>query len=218
MAERTAGLYSFLSMPKIYNAVQRIFSGRSGRRDIVGRFIRPRPGDRILDICSGTSEILAFMPDVDYVGYEPNPKYVEYARERFADRGKFFAGYFNEQELARHAPFDIGVLTGVLHHLNSVEAARLLGLLRAAIKPGGRLMTLDNVFIENQNPIARKLIEWDRGKNVRTVEGYRALAAVHFRTVNGTIVHKKNAALHLVYHGVFIACIQRLQALRISRP
>jgi SAM-dependent methyltransferase len=149
------------------------------------------PGDRILDVGSGTSAILSYMPDVRYVGYDPNPKYIEYARKRFANRGEFFAGYFDADELAKHRPFDIGVLTGVLHHLNDSEATGLLGLLRVAIKPGGRLVTLDNVFIENQNPIARKLIEWDRGKNVRTVDEYGALAAVHFETVQRTIIHKK---------------------------
>lgn len=191
MTERTSGLYAMLSLPKVYNALGRLFSSSSGRRTTVERFIRPKPGDRILDIGSGTSEILTFMPDVQYVGYEPNPQYVEYARQRFGNRGEFFAGYFDKEKLARHEPFDIGVLTGVLHHLNDNEAVGLLGLLRAAIKPGGRLMTLDNVFIENQNPIARKLIEWDRGKNVRRVEGYRALAAAHFETIHGTIVHRK---------------------------
>ena len=191
MTERTSGLYAVLSLPKVYNALQRMFGGNSGRRAIVERFIRPKAGDRVLDIGSGTSAILEYMPDVQYVGYEPNPKYVESARSHFGIRGEFFAGYFENDKLARHELFDIGILSGVLHHLNDGQAESLLGLLRSAIKPGGRLITLDNVFIDNQNPIARKLIEWDRGKNVRRVEGYRALAAAHFDAVEGTLVHLK---------------------------
>jgi SAM-dependent methyltransferase len=131
------------------------------------------------------------MPDVQYVGYDPNARYIDRARRAFKDQGQFFAGRFGKDDLARHDPFDIGILLGVLHHLDDAEACRLLGLLRSAIKPGGRLITLDNVFVENQNPIARKLIEWDRGKNVRGISGYRGLVASHFGMISDTLVHKK---------------------------
>lgn len=191
MAEITSGLRSILSLPLVYEAVQRIFGGRSGRRAFVDRFIRPRRGDRVLDIGCGPAAILAFMPDVQYVGYDPNARYIKHARKTYGNRGRFFAGRFGANDVARHEPFDVGMLIGVLHHLDDHTATDLLGFLRTAIKPGGRLVTLDNVFIENQNSIARKLIEWDRGRNVRTANEYRALVAAHFETVRETIIHKK---------------------------
>ncbi|MFO1099237.1 MAG: class I SAM-dependent methyltransferase [Xanthobacteraceae bacterium] len=190
MAETTSGLRSILSNPLVYEIVQRIFGGFSGRRTLVERFIRPEQGDRVLDIGCGPADLLRSMPDVRYVGYDPSARYIESAREAFRSRGQFFVGRFGRSDLARHEPFDIALLTGVLHHLDDGEAADLLALLHAAIRPGGRLITLDPVFIDNQNPIARKLIEWDRGANVRTVEAYRALAAPHFHGVRETILHK----------------------------
>jgi 2-polyprenyl-3-methyl-5-hydroxy-6-metoxy-1,4-benzoquinol methylase len=130
------------------------------------------------------------MPDVQYVGYDPNSRYIEHARTSFGNRGRFFVGRFGEDEVAKHEPFDIGILIGVLHHLDDSEATDLLSLLRSAIKLGGRLVTMDPVFVENQNPLARKFIEWDRGKNVRTPNEYRALTAAHFGMIRGTIVHQ----------------------------
>jgi SAM-dependent methyltransferase len=191
MAEITSGLRSILSAPLVYELVQRIFGAHAERVALVEDLIRPRPKDRILDIGCGPADILALMPDVHYVGYDPNPRYTESARARFGDRAHFFAGRFQADDVARHEPFDVGLLLGVLHHLDDGEAGSLLGLMRAAIRPGGRLITLDNVFVEDQNFIARKLIEWDRGKNVRTPAGYRSLTTPYFDMIAEEVIHKK---------------------------
>jgi SAM-dependent methyltransferase len=191
MTEITFGLRSILSLPLVYNSVQRIFGAASGQRKLVDRFIRPEPGDRVLDIGCGPAKILAAMPGVRYVGYDPNPRYIDHARRSFGTRGLFVASRFTAAQAAKYEPFDVGLLIAVLHHLDDPEAADLLALLRAAIRPGGRLVTVDNVFIKNQNPFARKLIEWDRGKNVRCASGYRALVSQHFSSIKETIIHKK---------------------------
>ena len=191
MAEITFGLRSILSLPFAYEFVQQIFGARAARRRLVNRFIRPKPGDRLLDIGCGPAKLLGLMPDVRYVGYDPNPRYIEHARRSFGTRGSFVAGRFTAEEVGKYEPFDIGLLISVLHHLDDSEAVELLGLLRAAIRPGGRLVTLDNVFIENQNPIARKLIEWDRGRNVRRPNEYCALAAPHFSAVQATLLYPR---------------------------
>jgi SAM-dependent methyltransferase len=191
MAEITTGLRSILSLPVIYELVQSIFGGRSERRVIVDRFIRPKPGDHILDIGCGPAEILALMPDTHYVGYDPSTQYIRYARKKFGNRGQFFVGRFGTDDLTKHEHFDIGILIGVLHHLDDIEANNLLALLRSALRPGARLVTEDPVIIENQNAIARTLIKWDRGRNVRTAREYGGLAATHFGTIRETIIHMK---------------------------
>jgi SAM-dependent methyltransferase len=191
MAEITTGLRSILSLPVIYELVQSVFGGRSERRMMVDRFIRPKPGDHIVDIGCGPAEILALMPDVHYVGYDPSGRYIEHAQKKFGRRGQFFVGRFGTDDKAKHEPFDIGILIGVLHHLDDIEAANLLALLRSALKPGARLVTEDPVLVENQSAIARRLIKWDRGRNVRTANEYCGLAAAHFGTIRETVIHMK---------------------------
>jgi SAM-dependent methyltransferase len=191
MAEITTGLRSILSLPVIYELVQSVFGGRSERRRMVDRFIRPKPGDHIIDIGCGPAEILALMPDVHYVGYDPSARYIAHAQNKFGSGGQFFAGRFGADDIAKHEPFDIGILIGVLHHLDDIEATNLLTVLRLALKPGARLLIEDPVLVENQNAIARQLIKWDRGRNVRTANEYCGLVAAHFGTIRETVIHMK---------------------------
>lgn len=189
MAER-GGLWALLSRPWIYEAVQAMFAADRGRLAFVTEHVRPTAGDRILDIGCGTAGILRYLPGVTYIGYEPNPVYVERARAEFGDRGTFHAKLFTASEAASIAPVDIAIVSAVLHHLSDGEAQDLLRLLRGVVKPGGRVVTIDNCYVDGQNPIARLLISLDRGRNVRTPEGYRGLAAATFGTIRGEVSHR----------------------------
>lgn len=189
MAERDTPFYRLLSAPAVYLAIQGAMRGDGGvSRKFIDR-LGARDGDRVLDIGCGPAAILNDLPRVDYIGYEPNPAYVEHARKTFGDRGAFHAGLFDEAAAERVGPIDIAIVRAVLHHLSDAEAGALFALLARVLKPTGRVVTLDNVFISRQNPIAKLLISMDRGRNVRTAEGYRALATPHFADVQGDVVH-----------------------------
>jgi SAM-dependent methyltransferase len=190
MAEVTTGLRGLLARPKLYIALQRLMGPEKDWRSFVETYIRPRPGDRVLDVGCGPGELLRYMPNVTYVGFDPNPVYIERAQRTFGERATFFAKYYQESDVARLPPFDLAVLSAVLHHMDDDEARHLFELLRRSLKPGGRVVTLDNVFVPNQNPIARLLISMDRGRNVRDSEGYRALARDFFERIDGVVVTK----------------------------
>jgi hypothetical protein len=68
----------------------------------------------------------------------------------------------------------------ILHHLTDEEADALFQTAKGLLSEGGRLVTLDNRYREQQHPISKLLISNDRGKFVRTKEQYEALAAPHF--------------------------------------
>jgi len=72
--------------------------------------------------------------------------------------------------------------------MDDAQASEVFGLLRQVLKPGGRVITLDNVFTDRQNPIARLLIGLGRGRHVRSPAGYEALARGAFAHVDGTVV------------------------------
>jgi SAM-dependent methyltransferase len=186
--ERKRGLYAALTHPKLYETVQRLMGADARRRDFSHEFVRARPGDRVLDIGCGPAHLRAHLPEVEYFGWEPNASYVEKARKTYGDRGTFHVGFFGPEQARSLDPVDIAIVSAVLHHMDDAQASELFALLRQVVKPGGRVITLDNVFIERQNPIARLIIGFDRGRHVRSPVGYEALARGVFAHVTGTVV------------------------------
>ncbi|OQW49422.1 class I SAM-dependent methyltransferase [Candidatus Raskinella chloraquaticus] len=190
MSEIRTGLRRFLEDPRLYELVQKAMGARHNRQAFVDRYIRPRPGDRVLDVGCGPAALLSHLPGVNYTGFDPNPAYIQQAQRRYGEQGQFHAKIYDEADVCRFKPFDIAIISAVLHHLDDQEARRLFGLLRRSLKPGGRVLTLDNVYVDDQNLIARLLISLDRGQNVRSPEGYRELATGIFDDVHGDVVHK----------------------------
>jgi SAM-dependent methyltransferase len=190
MAERTRGLFSLLRHPPIYDTVQRLMRAEDIRVQFARDYIRAEPGDTVLDIGCGPAHLLAHLPAVNYIGWEPNPKYVEQARQNYGARGTFNAGLFEPNQANGLSNVDIAIVSAVLHHMTDSEAKELFSLLRKVLKPGGRVVTLDNVFVDGQNPIARLLISVDRGRHVRSPERYLGLARTSFQDVSGAVVHR----------------------------
>lgn len=191
MAQTTNGIWAALSHPLVYDGLQAIMRAKRIRTEFVQHNVRPQQGDRILDIGCGTAELLAFLPDnISYIGYDPSGDYIASAKQRYGGKGQFFAGYFDAKTLAKHEPFDIVIASGVLHHMDDEQVTAMLQLAKKALKNNGRLVTIDPVFCDNQNPIARFLINMDRGQNVRTANQYNNLAQLSFSSVAGKICHR----------------------------
>jgi len=190
MTQREKGPYFLLNFPRAYDAAQWVLGARDGRERFARDHLRARNGDRVLDIGCGSAPILSYLPEVDYHGWDPNARYIERARRLYAGRGRFHTGLFGPQEARTLGPVDIVILSAVLHHMTDTEALELFALLRSIVKPGGRVVSVDNVFIEQQHPVARFLINLDRGRHVRTPQGYQALARRSFGSVVGEVVNQ----------------------------
>ena len=158
MAQVTTGLRSILSLPPIYVLFQNVVGAGNLRRILVTTHVRPSASDRVLDIGCGAGDILKYLPKVDYVGVDLSENYIQTARRRFEGRGPFHVG--NACDLASIVGKNFTLITavGLLHHLDDVEAGSLLKSAASALCSGGRLVTVDPCYAENQSAIARYLI------------------------------------------------------------
>lgn len=190
MAQVTSGLRAVLSSPAIYSAFQSLMGAHKFRTNLVGTFIRPHPGMRLLDIGCGPADVLAYLPSVEYWGFDISEAYIEKAKATFGLRGRFHCKYLEPADLQGMPRFELVLAVGLLHHLDDPVAQEVLALARQALAPGGRLVTVDPCLDPSQNAISRFLVLHDRGQNVRTMSGYESLAHRAFPTVRAQVRHQ----------------------------
>ena len=124
MSQKTKKIYRILSHHFLYSLFQKIMSGKSFRKRIVNKFIT-KSNIKVLDIGCGPGEILDFLTEVDYFGYDINPNYINYAKIKYKNKGKFFCKKFTNRDIKKLPKFDHVLLLGILHHLNSQEIKKL---------------------------------------------------------------------------------------------
>lgn len=185
------GLRRLLVVPVLYRALQGALGAGRVRTRIVDGYLRPRPGDAVLDLGCGAGDLLAFLPDsVRYTGIDLNPRYIGAARRRFGGRGRFVVGDVTTIEgNALEGPFDRIAILALLHHLKDEDAEHLLAVAGSQLCDTGSVVTLDAVLVEGQSRVARFVISRDRGRRVRSPEGYRSLLERTFREVTSEVRH-----------------------------
>jgi SAM-dependent methyltransferase len=175
-------LRNLLSSPDIYVRFQRAVWGRAVR-ELVVNYVRPRPGQRLLDMGCGPGDIFRLLPAVDYVGFDHSARYIEAARRRFGARGRFILADVNSVPYFPEASYDIVLAKGLVHHIDDAEAERLFRLAAHALRPSGRLITVDACFHDGQSKIHRTLTGLDRGEYIRLPCEYRRLGEEFFTDI-----------------------------------
>lgn len=189
MAQITSGIRAILSIPVVYSCFQSLMGAHKSRRSFVAKYVRPFPGMRILDIGCGPADILAYLEDVQYCGFDIDQAYIEQAQKKFGARGTFCCAEFTLDKVRELPQFDVVLASGLLHHLDDRTAVNLLKLASRALRPGGRLITIDPCIDPSQNFISGFLVRHDRGQNVRTKQGYEKLVDNLFSSSRATVSH-----------------------------
>ena len=188
VTEKTTGVRAIFSLAWAYRLAQWGIGADRFRDTFVDEVLRPGPNDRVIDIGCGTADILEHLPELDYVGFDHSQRYIDSARARHPDRGRFHwvdAGRFQPATRDR----TLAMAIGVLHHLDDDTATDVFSLAGASLVPGGRFVSIDPTLVDGQHPLARLLASQDRGQNVRTPDQMRALIEPHFDEVSVTVRH-----------------------------
>jgi cyclopropane fatty-acyl-phospholipid synthase-like methyltransferase len=193
---------SFLALPKAYQLFFNVIGAPGRSRILVREYIRPKPGDRILEIGCGPGTIVPYLPVTEYVGFDASPEYIEQARNRFPG-AKFVCQRVSQFTLAERNYFDIVLALGILHHLEDEEALQLFKIAHAALQPGGKLVTLDGVWTKDQSRASRYIQARDRGQFIREEKAYIKLAEQIFPNIASSIRHD---LLRIPYTHLILEC------------
>jgi len=203
-------LSSLLSLPAGYRIFRWMMGGESAWKTYLAEYVKPAPGNKILDIGCGPADVLNYLPDVNYTGLDISQEYICSAKKRFGSKGRFWCGDVGLAAIeGEQGTFDLVLATGVIHHLDDAQAARLFDLARLALCPNGRLVTLDGCYVPQQSRIARWLLSKDRGEFVRTREDYLRLALARFSKVEP---HLRHDLLRVPYTHLIMRCCDQVPA------
>jgi ubiquinone/menaquinone biosynthesis C-methylase UbiE len=178
----------FLGKSAGYYTFKRAIGADKAMAVFASEYIRPVPGERLLDVGCGVGDMLEYLPRVSYVGIDMNAAYLETAtRRRGREDARFVHASVDELPSLGLADFDAAIVISALHHLTEDQVTNLVASLQRVVKLGGRLVTVDPVWQPDQATTARVLIALDRGRHVRDIDGYARLIGKGFDDLEFTV-------------------------------
>jgi len=193
---------SFLSIPVVYQLWGNAVGGSTSLKTLVDEYIQPKQDDKILEIGCAPGTIVPYLPQSGYLGFDLSAEYIAQARTRFPNT-HFVCERVSKFSLTNPHSFDVVLAIGIVHHLDDAEALQLFQIAHHALKPGGRLVTIDGVFTADQSPAARWLLKRDRGEHVRSEKEYLQIASQVFGDVMPTVRHD---LLRIPYSHLILQC------------
>ncbi len=170
------------TIPWLWNLLRRLLEANfRGEKALVRQELRawqPGSGRRVLDLGCGTGELAGLFPPEQYVGMDLSPVYVAYARRRYGPRFQVMDG----QHLAyAENTFDEVLVAGVFHHLPDEAVRRMAAELARAVRPGGRLLVMEDTPARDWWNLPGRLIHAvDRGGHIRSPQAYGDLLGAAF--------------------------------------
>ena len=180
--------------PIVYRLFKYLVLPSGVQEDLVNSDYKIADGGRVLDLGCGFGDFARyFAKRCVYIGIDHNANYIATARRlNNGLSAKFLVADVADSVVIENGPYDLVMMSGVLHHLDDDLIHELAIKITPLLNPGGRFVALEPVFDANQGLIARLLIAADRGRYVRTAPGYTVCLTggfkhIHTRTVTGLL-------------------------------
>jgi SAM-dependent methyltransferase len=135
---------------------------------------------RVLDVACGPGTNANHFAGKDYLGIDRNAGCIQYARQHH--RGNFVVADAISYRCSPGESFDFILINSFLHHVDSVNARRILCHLSTLLAEDGHVHILDLVLPERRS-IARLLAHLDRGEFPRPVKEWLDIVTSIFNPV-----------------------------------
>ena len=141
----------------LYDPIVKLFGGGAAREALLAQAAL-RPTDRVFDLGCGTGTMDVLIkkrfPQVEIVGFDPDPKALARARKKAAREAlaiQFDQG-FGDQLPYPEASFDRAFSSFMLHHIPAAERVKTLREVHRVLKPGGEFHLADFEGPEERKP------------------------------------------------------------------
>lgn len=187
-----------LGYPIVYRLFKKLVLPNGVLEELVDTDYKIGEGGRVLDLGCGFGDYAKFFAKhCVYVGIDHNASYVAMARR--LNKGlpvEFLVADVADPAVTEHGPYDLVMMSGVLHHLEDELVHELASKIAPLLNKGGRFVALEPVFDPDQGLCARLIIAADRGRHVRDAAGYRTCLESGF---NHVLTRKVTGLLRIPY-------------------
>jgi len=170
-----------LGIPLAYETFQ-AFVGKFGksRRYLYSKYLPYTPGVKTLDLGCGPGTSTAFFRQEDYIGIDISPDYLAFAQDRFPNHEFINDDFLNWHNcnLRTFRPHEVELIfaMGLFHHLPDDMCKTFFSHAFRILPDNGRMVTMDGCTHKEQWPLAKFVVQQDRGRYVRDAEHLRKLA------------------------------------------
>jgi ubiquinone/menaquinone biosynthesis C-methylase UbiE len=176
-------IHRLLAVPLVFDVQQALCNNYGGVRAEFADYLN-KDGLKILDVGCSTGASAASVVDMerqDYTGIEIVPEYAVLAAKR-NPKSRVLVMDARKMEFLDNS-FDVVYFLGVWHHMDDGTVRDSLAEVRRVLKPNGLLLVAEPLFTPGRW-YSNVLLRGDRGKYIRSEDGYLQLA-------QGWRVHRK---------------------------
>jgi SAM-dependent methyltransferase len=168
-----AVIEAIFNQPFVYRSWGFVVSSNKGRKTLLNELALTNQNS-VLDFgCGFALQADAFLGDY-YLGIDPLEKFCKLAERRLKHRAEcnFIVGDENTLARLESLQFDLVFGIGVLHHMKDEQVRTLSIQAHRILKDGGRVMFWEPNIDADTSWHKRKVMQMDRGQNVRSIEEY----------------------------------------------